>query len=168
MNLIGCDKIEINKPREGLKKIVEFSSKRGGRVIAWFSTKEKTNKKSMGLKYWILPSPIINLRQKFLFSIFGWGWPLSAWIIVWLGAQSYKISWETIWQKKFGSKNFWVQKILWHKNFWSKQFLVKKNFWSKNFLVKKIFGSKEFGSKNVWVEKIWTKKILGQKELSQK
>ena len=98
MNLIGCDKIEINKRREGLKKIVEFSSKRGGRVIAWFSTKEKTNKKSMGLKYWILPNNQFKTNFFFQFSV--GGDPSQH------GAQSYKISWETIWQKKFGSKKF--------------------------------------------------------------
>ena len=47
MNLMGCDKIEINKPREGLKKIVEFSSKRGG---GWsspdFPLRKKQTKKA--------------------------------------------------------------------------------------------------------------------------
>ena len=44
MNLMGCDKIEINKPREGLKKIVELSSKRGSAPD--FPLRKKQTKKA--------------------------------------------------------------------------------------------------------------------------
>ena len=41
--------------KEGLKKIVEFSTKGGGQVWLIFHLKEKKN---IGLKNWILPNTI--------------------------------------------------------------------------------------------------------------
>ena len=46
MNLMGCDKIEINKPREGLKKIVEFPLSGGGGSSPDFPLRKKQTKKA--------------------------------------------------------------------------------------------------------------------------
>ena len=53
-------------------------------------------KKNMGLKHWILPNN--HFKTHLFFSIFGWGGPFSAWILVGRVAQTSKLSGEAIWQ----------------------------------------------------------------------
>ena len=72
--------------REGLKK-------GGGVSDGRFSTKKK-EKKNMVLKHWILPNN--HFKTHLFFSIFGWGGPFSAWILVRRVAQTSKLSGEAI------------------------------------------------------------------------
>ena len=50
----------------------------------------------MGLKHLILPNN--QFKTHLFFSIFGWGGPFSAWILVGRVAQTSKLSGEAIWQ----------------------------------------------------------------------
>ena len=50
----------------------------------------------MVLKHWILPNN--HFKTHLFFSIFGWGGPFSAWILVGRVAQTSKLSGEAIWQ----------------------------------------------------------------------
>ena len=50
----------------------------------------------MGLKHWTLPH--IQFKTHLFFSIFGWGGPFSAWILVRRVAQTSNLSGEAIWQ----------------------------------------------------------------------
>ena len=77
-------------------------------------------------------------------------------------------------QKNFGSKKFWVKKILvqiffrdtkklGQKKVWVKNFLGQKNFGSKKFWVKKYFGSKNFERKKFWSKRFGSEIFLSKK-----
>ena len=95
--------------REGLKKIVEFSTKGGGVSDRQFSTKKK-KQKNMGLKHWILPNN--QFKTHLFFSIFGWGGPFSAWISVRRVAQTSNLSGEAIWQ--VSEDPYHTEFVSWH------------------------------------------------------
>ena len=73
---------------------MEFSTKGGGGSATGDFLLRK--KKNMVLKHWILPNN--HFETHLFFSIFGWGGPFSAWILVGRVAQTSKLSGEAIWQ----------------------------------------------------------------------
>ena len=66
------------------KKLVENSTKGGWSATADFPLRKKIN--NMGLKHWILPKN--HFKTHLFFSIFGWGGPFSAQILVRRAAQT--------------------------------------------------------------------------------
>ena len=77
----------------------------------------------MGLKHWILPNN--QFKTHLFFSIFGWGGPFSAWILVGRVAQTSKLSGEAIWQ--VSEDPYHTEFVSWHvDHFW---FFRIKNYW---------------------------------------
>ena len=73
---------------------MELPTRGGGSATGDFPLRKK--KKNMVLKHWILPNN--HFKTHLFFSIFGWGGPFSAWILVRRVAQTSKLSGEAIWQ----------------------------------------------------------------------
>ena len=99
----------------------------------------------MVLKHWILPNN--HFKTHLFFSIFGWGGPFSAWILVGRVAQTSKLSGEAIWQVSEGvdpltrvplTRGYFWPEFFWPESHWPEVFWPE-DFWPEGSFDQRVY-----------------------------